>query len=156
MTSAKDALAALGIDPEEAIAVDQEKTKKSSRDDRICICGHAMSRHKADPYSGLVECIPSRMRCPCQNARPVLIAEDTRLFLRGTSGPKALHALIRGMAALAVADKECSWIETPKCDKCGTEEGPISPVPLTKNLKVASEATATNMLLCNTCLEEVR
>lgn len=156
MTSAKDALAALGIDPEEAIAVDKEKTKKATRDDRICICGHAVSRHKVDPYSGIIECIPSRMRCPCQTPRPVLIAEDTRLFLRGTTGPKSEHALVRGMAALAMAEKECSWIDEPKCDKCGTAEGPIFPVALTKNLKVAYEMTPINQLLCNACLEEVR
>ena len=156
MTSANDALAAMGIDPTEAIAIEQSKTKKVARDNRVCICGHAVARHKTDPYSGLMECNPSRMHCPCQTIRPVLEVEDTRLFLRGTSGPKNEHALVRGMTALAMSGKDAKWIEQPKCDRCDTGEGPIVPVPITKTNRVAYEATPLNAMLCNNCLEEIR
>ena len=156
MSNAKDALAALGINPDEAIEMDKKLTKKSVRDNRICICGHAIGRHKVDEYSALTECKPSRMYCPCQTERPVLQAEDTRMFLRQTTGPMSEHALIRGMAALVVADKEAKWIEDPKCDRCESNEGAVGPVPLTKNNKVAYEPSARNVFLCAKCLEEVR
>ena len=156
MTSAKDALAALGIDPTEAIAIEMSRTKKPVRDNRVCICGHAVARHKVDEYSGLMECKPSRLHCPCTNVRPVLEVEDTRLFLRGTSGPKNEHALVRGMTALAMSGKEAKWIEPPKCDRCDTAQGPIVPVPISKSNKVAYEATPLNAMLCETCLEDIR
>ena len=156
MTSAKDALSSIGIDLSEATKVDKKLTKKPSRDNRICVCGHAMARHKEDEYSGLTECKPSRMYCPCQTPRAVLEVEDIRVFLRQTWGPKAEHALVRGMVALAEADKEAKWIDDPLvCDKC-QKKGSVFPVPLTKNNKVAQEATAKNALLCDECIEELR
>lgn len=155
MTTARDALESLGIDVEEAIETDRRLMKKGPRDNRICVCGHAVARHKTDEFSGITECRPSRMYCPCETPRAVLEAEDTRMFLRQTNGPKSEHALVRGMVALVVAEKEAKWLDDPLlCDKCGNR-GNISPVPLTKNNRIAYEPSARNALLCETCIEEL-
>jgi hypothetical protein len=156
MTSAKDALSSMGIDLSEAIEADKKLTKKPKRDNRICVCGHAVARHKTDEFSGITECKPSRMYCPCDTPRAVLEAEDIRVFLRQTWGPKAQHALIRGLVALAEADKEAKWIDDPLlCDKCQTKAS-VYPVPLTSSNKIAEEATSRNALLCDNCIEELR
>lgn len=159
MTDARNALALLGIVAEEAVETDERLTRKPSRDKRICLCGHAVNKHSTD--AGLVMCTPSRYNCPCKNIRPVVEVEDTRLFLRKTSGPGAEHALTRGLAASFSADKGVEWIETPKCDKCGVEATPagdvrILPVAVTEYKTVSYEATGYDALLCETCLEDVR
>lgn len=153
MTTAKDALAALGLSADEAIEVDEKLKEKTTRDSRICICGHAVNKHLQT--NGIVMCTPSRMVCPCKNVRPVIEVEDTRLFLRKTTGPGFEHALVRGMAALAQAGKEARWLEDPKCDRCSTTEGRIVPVPITTGKSVAYEATGRDALLCEKCMEEI-
>ena len=156
MTTAKDALSSMGIDLSEAIEADRKLTKKPKRDNRICCCGHAVARHRTDEYSGITECKPSRMYCPCDTPRAVLEVEDTRVFLRQTWGPKTQHALIRGMVALAEADKEAKWINDPQlCDKCQSAET-VYPIPLTANNRIAEEASSKNALLCDSCIEELR
>lgn len=158
MTNARDALAMLGINADEAVEVDKTLTRKPSSDKRICLCGHGVSKHSSD--AGVVQCIPARWYCPCKNIRPVIEVEDTRLFLRKTSGPGAEHALTRGMAALYSADKGVEWIIDIKCDKCGIEATPagdvrITPVAVTEYKTVAYEATGFDALLCDSCLEEI-
>jgi hypothetical protein len=155
MTKATDALAALGISADEAIQADEmlkEKTK-INRDPRICLCGHASNKHLV--ANGVVMCNPSRMVCPCKNLRPVIEVEDTRKFLRKTTGPGIEHALVRGIAALAKEGKEARWIDTPKCDRCSTTDGKIVPVPITAGKTVAYEPTNHNALLCEKCLGEI-
>jgi hypothetical protein len=82
----------------EDVRTAEEKIKAQSRPDRdkrICACGHPLNSHTVGS-SGVVLCTPSRMICPCKNARPVLIAGDARKFLRKTMGPGPEHALARG------------------------------------------------------------
>lgn len=153
MTTAKDALAALGLSLDEAIEADQRLTEKKTRDPRVCLCGHAVNRHTI--VNGIVMCNPSRMSCPCKNCRPVIEVDDTRKFLRKTTGPGYEHALIRGIAALSEIGKSMKWIEPPKCDRCSTTEGRIVPVPVTAGKTVAYEATGRDALLCDKCLGEI-
>jgi hypothetical protein len=159
MTNARNALAMLGINAEEAVEADQALTRKPSSDKRICLCGHAINKHSTE--SGVIQCVPSRYYCPCKNIRPVVLVEDTRLFLRKTNGPGAEHALTRGLAASFSADKNVEWITEVKCDKCGVEATPagdvqISPVAVTEYKTVSYEATGFDALLYTTCLEEIR
>jgi hypothetical protein len=159
MTNARDALAMLGINAEEAVEVDQNLTRKPNSDKRICLCGHAINKHLVD--SGIITCTPSKLYCPCKNLRPVVLVEDTRLFLRKTNGPGAEHAFTRGLAASFSADKNVEWLETPKCDKCGIEATPagdvrISPAAVTEFKTLSYEATGYDALLCDNCLEEMR
>ena len=153
MTSAKDALAAMGIGLEEAIQADTRLKERQVRDPRICLCGHAINKHINE--NGIVLCTPSRMVCPCKCVRPVIEVEDTRKFLRKTTGPGVEHALVRGIAALADIGKEAKWIEPLKCDRCQATEGRIVPCPITEGKQVAYKATGRDALLCEKCMEEI-
>jgi hypothetical protein len=154
MTSAKDALAAMGISAEEAIEADKSQKDRKPRDARVCLCGHGMNRHTLP--AGVVYCKPSQLDCDCKNMRAVIEVEDTRLFLRKTNGPGLEHALVRGMSALANVGKEAKWIVPIECDKCKTTEGRIMPAPINKaSSTVARESTGYNALLCQTCIGEL-
>lgn len=156
--TAAAAIEELGLQPDEAIKVDRELTKRLPRDNRICICGHALSRHHSQ--DGVERCFPSRMACVCQKIRPVLEAEDTRVFLRKTSGPGFEHALIRGLASLTEKGKTAVWSVEPVCDKCGADrsQSPIMPVPLTFNGGVArseEQQSGLHALLCQDCITDL-
>jgi hypothetical protein len=154
MSTAKDALAAMGISVDEAHEADERLKDRPTRDPRFCLCGHAINKHTT--AAGVITCQPSRMFCPCKNIRAVVEVEDTRLFLRKTTGPGVEHALVRGISALAQVGKEAKWIEPPKCDRCSTTEGQIIPTPMNLHSKtVAYEATGVDALLCTTCREEL-
>lgn len=149
--TAVDALAAIGISPEEAIEADNESKKRGPRDQRICICGHGMSKHKE--YGGRIVCKPSTIYCLCKQNRPVLEVEDTRMFLRKTQGGGALHALSRGMSALIIAGKNAKWIVELRCDKCGSVDSIVTPVPVSETGQVRTDDTGYYGLLCQSCRE---
>ncbi len=154
MTTAKDALAALGISPEETTAIEEEMKNQSRRDPRICMCGHPMSRHSTDAGVGL--CSLPKSTCNCKFPTPALKVGDTRLFLRSTTGPGAEHALTRGIIALALAGKEAEWLVPVECNKCKTTDGKIIPVPLTDAMTVAYDSANRNFLLCEECMLGLR
>ena len=147
-----DALKAMGLSFEEVAAADKKlvaKTKSGGRDRRICVCGHAMTKHTV--YSGVVDCKPSALRCPCKKPRPVLEVDDTRVFLRKTEGSGAMHALARGMYSSIHAGKSVKWIIELACDRCGEKAENVIPVPVTQSGYGADEATGFDALLCPTC-----
>lgn len=152
MSDARSILAGMGLDPDEAIEADQRLKTKPKRDPRICVCGHAVNKHV--PESGA--CEPTRYKCPCRQMIPVLTVDDTRLFLRRTTGPGAEHALTRGIAALADSDKGCEWIEeTHKCFKCGGDDK-LRAVPTdSEGTKVKYEHSQFNILVCADCYSEM-
>lgn len=156
MSSAKEALELLGINVEDAIEADQARTRTPIRDPRICLCGHAVNKHNMD--TGEVQCVPSRYWCPCKKLRPVIQVEDTRLFLRKSNGPNQEHALIRGIAASVVNQKEVKWIVDIECDIChrGNDEVKIMPAPITEYKALSYEATGYDYLVCEDCLEKIR
>lgn len=148
----EEILHAMGISLEEAQRVDQElieKTRARRKDPRICLCGHAITKHNV--YAGLLECKPSAMICPCKKIRPILEADDTRLFLRKTEGAGVMHALNRGITAAITAGKEVRWLENLTCDKCKGSEGPIVPVPVTVNGTPMTYATGFDVMMCHSC-----
>lgn len=154
MSSATDALAALGMTTEEVTAIDSVlRTRPQKRDGRICLCGHGVTKHLVN--DGIVTCKPSKMDCPCKKVRPVIDAEDTRPFLRRTQGSGPMHALSRGLAALAVNGKEANWIIDLECDRCHEATNNLVPVPVTSTGFAVTEATGYDALLCATCREEV-
>lgn len=154
MSSAAEALAAMGMTTDEVSAIDSAlRTRPQKRDGRICLCGHGVTKHLVS--DGIVSCKPSKMDCPCKKVRPVIDAEDTRPFLRRTQGAGAMHALSRGLAALATNGKDASWIIDLECDRCKAKTNNLVPVPVTANGFAVSEATGYDALLCPTCREEV-
>lgn len=150
ISSAEEALRAIGLDPEDTIHTDQIMRKRTrKRDGRICICGHGAGRHQET--AGRQTCNPSAMKCPCRSFRPVLEVEDSRVFLRETLGPGKLHALSRGIAASMELNKKVEWIVELACDRCKDSEKIVTPIPLTENGYVANYPTAVTALLCHEC-----
>lgn len=155
--SALDALAKLGLTPEDVDRADVELAEQrkaiSAVNRHICACGHAMARHTIS--HGIVMCKPARMECPCKKARPVLLAQDTRMFIRKTAGGGAQHALTRGIRESLTKDKSVEWIIDLVCDRCGEENASIIPVPVTQGGTAVSRATGYDALLCPDCRVEV-
>ena len=155
MSSAKDALAAMGLDVENVLEIDNVlRTRPQVRDGRICLCGHGVTKHTV-AANGAVLCKPSKMTCPCRKVRAVIDAEDARPFLRRTQGAGPMHALSRGLAALAQSGKDAQWIIDLVCDRCGEYNESLIPVPVTQQGQATTEATGFDALLCPTCREEV-
>lgn len=98
-----------------------------SKDRRICICGHAMSRHHFNEYQNKHFCKPGQLACPCYTPRAVLEVPNTRYFMRKSLGSGAMHALSRGVAASIEAlgqeewDSRRKWLVEAKCDGCQKE-----------------------------------
>jgi hypothetical protein len=153
--SAQDALAMMGLTTEDVDDADAEllEKKKHGVDRQICACGHAMSRHTV--VHGAVFCKPARMECPCKHVRPVIETEDTRMFIRKTDGAGSAHALSRGIRAAAEKGKSVAWIVDLVCDRCGTANNRVVPVPVTQNGHATSHATGYDALLCPECRIEV-
>lgn len=157
MEDADAILASMGIDPNEAVAIDKkQKVERRRRDNRICICGHGMNRHSS--INGVTFCKPSALTCECKKSRPVLEADDTRYFLRRTNGPGTSHALVRGIAASGLKGIKVHWIEPPKCDRCQKTEGYIVPAPVLQaggRVHPEGESTGYDKFLCGDCLKEL-
>jgi hypothetical protein len=153
---ARKALEAMGISLEEAIEADaksRERLSSMARDPRICLCGHATARHTV--VNGVVFCKPSRMECPCKKVRPVLEADDTRKFLRRTTGSGALHALTLGIVSHAQTGKSVRWIVDLVCDRCGASDNNVVPAAVTQQGRATNSPTGFDALLCPTCRTEV-
>lgn len=147
--------AALGLAPEDVMAIDSalnSRPARAKRDHRINVCGHPIAR--ITNAAGIVYCKPTRMECPCKKIRPMLEVSDLRFFLRRTEGGGALHALTRGLAALEAAGGQAKWLEDLQCDRCGATEGGVVPVPVTANGIKVSRATGYDAMLCRVCREE--
>lgn len=148
--SAMDALAALGIDPDEVMEEYEATRPKTVRNGLICICGHPVARHTE--VAGVGVCTPSRMVCPCRTPRAVADSADVRLFQYRTDGSGIRHALIRGLTAVANAGKEAHWIVDLVCDnpECGSPTN-VVPVPVTSSGSPTDEPSPLNVFLCSEC-----
>jgi len=156
MEEIKDALALMGLTFEEVQEADKkivDKARAGGRDRRICVCGHAVSKHTT--YAGILTCKPSALLCPCKLVRPVLTCSDTRVFLRKTEGAGAMHALARGIYASLHSGKDVNWIIELQCDRCGSTKNNVVPVPVTQSGTSSSEATGFDKLLCPECRMEI-
>lgn len=126
-------LASMGIGEAE-IAESLDRIKNPiTRDDRICACGHGASRHDMVSYGGeRHECKPTRMYCHCRKFKPVLRAQDTRVFVCRSDGSMALHALQKGIAQSIKKGKSIEWIDEAcacaRCGRIGTQEVPVKPM----------------------------
>jgi hypothetical protein len=149
----KDAFSFFDFSIDEAREADDSLlSRPAERDGRICACGHPMARHTN--LGGIVLCKPTRMECPCKNARAVLDSDDVRGFLRKTAGGGPMHALGRGVQASLSKGVKVEWIVEMRCDRC-KKEGPVSPVPVTKTGFSVDYATGYDALLCADCREAV-
>jgi len=155
---AEKAMAVLGVTLEEIEQADVDKRKDGPRDQRICVCGHAVSKHTVVEGRGQVTCKPSAMHCPCKSLRPVLRTSDTRCFLRKTDGPGAEHALSRGMMEAVKRSKTIEWIVPIVCDRCEQPTDKVIPTPIaqgTAGVYKKNEPAAQNALLCRDCFTAI-
>lgn len=153
---ALEALAQIGMTVEEIKDAQKNYDQlgpKRDRDNRICVCGHRMSAHTVVAGAGF--CRPTKMECPCKNARPVIEAADTRCFNYKTSGSGGLHALSRGMLACVERGKSFRWIVPLVCDRCKKDADRLIPCAVSQRGQAMSYATGYDALLCEECRREV-
>ena len=131
---ALEALAAMGIEPETIDTHDISTVNRLGVDRRVCMCGHALDRHKAEATLGWdkpipilkwnnpndpFKCTPNAQSCSCRRLIPVLEVSNTKYFLKKTNGSGELHALTRGLRALAkVQNHIMKWLVEPTCVVC--------------------------------------
>lgn len=155
--SAEEALAMIGLTVDEVddadAALAEQRKVNASINRHVCACGHAIARHTVT--HGIVMCKPARMECPCKKARPVLLAQDTRLFIRKTEGGGAAHALSRGIRESITKGKAVEWLIELVCDRCGTSASNVTPVPVSQQGTSRTYATGYDALLCPDCRVEV-
>jgi hypothetical protein len=154
--SAQSALEALGVSLEEAVEIDQSLRRDKGNNKNICICGHPESRHSFHPERNRWVCATTRIGCQCKTLRSVLHSEDVRPFLCKTTGGAGLHALTRGITALALMDppKKITWTIELKCDSCGSSDSIVNVVPVTQQGVPTAYATGYDAFLCQDCREE--
>ena len=173
MSNPLDDLAAMGITAADVDARDTRQKKGGPIDRRICLCGHAINKHKIHmtpenpkgipwvegpvPPTGML-CRINAMNCSCKEPMPVLKVTDARSFLRTTEGAGATHALIRGLRSL-MPNATYEWLIDLECAKCGAagSENQIQPVPLTKLGKKTPDGKSQghDRFLCLKCREEI-
>jgi hypothetical protein len=151
MEEQQSALSALGLTSEQVQNVDKQlRDRPEIRDPRVCICGHSFHRHYL--AGGTTLCKPSKMKCKCTYPIYVLETNDTRAFLRKTSGSGAFHALSRGIAATEKRGKLIKWlIGVPiECFECGSTTG-VTVTPVSENKIPVEVESARNAFLCIEC-----
>ena len=145
----------------EAIAKYREVKLKKERNHKVCVCGHSVSYHTE--VGDRVVCSPAKMRsCRCTTVRPVVEAQNLRLFMCVTTGSGGDHALGKGITASEANGKEYSWIGTAgtKCDAClGDMEDwanrhILSIDPYTG--MVAERSTGVDKIVCTSCYLDIQ
>ena len=134
------------------------KAEPRTADRRICICGHAMSRHHFDKYDGRTHCKPGQLACPCLVERAVINVPNTRYFMRKSMGSGAKHALPRGIAASmeALGDdftENKTWLVDAECDFCHmpTKFYPVRVTPTGEILDDDANDEGVTAFMCNDC-----
>ena len=155
-SSAESALEALGISLEEATEVDKVFRQTRGNNRNVCICGHGETKHYFE--AGRWFCKPARLECKCRHLKTVLEAEDVRPFICKTTGGGKLHALSRGIAALALMDppKKITWTVDLYCDRCKNTDSVVTPVPVTEYGTPTTYPTGFDKFLCQSCRESIQ
>jgi hypothetical protein len=126
----------------------EEQAEAKNKSKQICICGHAAGFH--DFYNGSDFCTANKQNCKCIKKRLVVEAQDTRLFLRKTTGPGQFHALSQGIRAAEAAGQILKWIVPVECEACKSEVE-LSPVPVSDRGVILYEDKGLHALLCKEC-----
>lgn len=135
---------------EDVNAAEEETKKKQVKSKSICICGHADGFHDFSTSQGQDYCTANKSNCKCKKKQLVLTAQDTRMFLRKTTGPGPLHALAQGIRDAERAGNSIEWIGVPTCEPCGSTVD-LSPCPVSERGIILYEDKGYNALLCVNC-----
>ena len=120
----------------------------------VCSCGHSMNYHARVGEVSI--CTPAKMDCKCKVERPVLVADNLRMFLNNTSGVGVEHALGKGLVASVARKVNFSWVESPlRCDMCMGEMSEPIPVAVSLNDGMPTDkSTGVDKIVCMTCYVE--
>lgn len=147
-------LAKTGISLEEIQKVSAILKTTRLTDDRVCICGHTMTKHNK-ATNGVITCKPSALSCQCKRMHPVLKSDNIRPFMRKTSGHRMEHALMLGIAKCIEVGATFEWLADPLiCERC-KEETTVFPVCMTKEGYKTPYSVGFDALLCNDCFGKV-
>lgn len=153
-------MANFDLDLNEAQEINEVYAAPSRTNDRrICICGHAVSRHTHTKFNWV--CKPGALSCPCVEPRPVVRVPNTRYFMRKSIGSGVKHALVRGVAASIEAlgkeefEQNSEWLVPEQCDVCQKPTG-LYPVRLSNGpmlfpLDDEAEDQGVTGFLCAEC-----
>jgi len=141
--------AAFDFSVDEVEDVLEEAKKSKAKSKSICMCGHADGFHDSSA-SGEQYCTANKQNCKCVKKDLVLVAQDTRIFLRKTTGPGPQHALAQGIRDAEKAGQMLQWIGTPKCEPCGSTVD-LSPCPVSERGVILYEDKGINKWLCAEC-----
>jgi hypothetical protein len=147
------------LDYEEVLEAKEALLVTVRNDDRrICSCGHAMSRHKYNPFLNRHFCKPGAYSCPCLVQRPVMEVPNTKFFMRKSFGSGTKHALAMGYAASkeALGDdftENVKWLIPKACEVCGAETAyyPVRVTPTGEVLLNSDEDQGVTAFLCPSC-----
>lgn len=147
-------LAKTGISLEDIQKVSEILKTTRTKDNRVCVCGHTMSKHNR-AENGVITCRPSALSCLCKRMHPVLKSDNIRPFMRKTSGHRMEHALMLGIAKCIEIGATFEWLEDPlTCERC-KKETVVFPVCLTSQGFKAPDSMGYDHLLCDDCFGEV-
>jgi hypothetical protein len=144
----------------EAIALYREGKLNKVKNREVCVCGHSMAYHTE--VGDRVVCSPAKIRsCRCSVGRPVLEADNLRMFMSVTSGVGTEHALGKGLTASAANEHGVHWLggHGTKCDLCLGELGNTNRIPLALDPYTgmpAERSTGVDKILCMSCYLEVQ
>jgi hypothetical protein len=130
-----------------------QSTRIKSRE--VCVCGHSMNYHTDVPGRGSV-CAPARISsCRCAEGRPILEADNLRLFMYITTGTAEDHALGKGVNASRKRGAGFRFLENPlKCDGCLEVAQGVYPVAIDPDSqRLSNTSTRINKILCKTCFD---
>lgn len=128
-----DLFDSLGITEEDIKESDRRQKIRGRTDQRVCMCGHGMSKHKFVTDVALWSCRPNAYSCPCKVPVAVMEVSNIKPFLRKTIGGGLLHALFAGLQGMRELDKESTFkpLIPWECAFCATTVN-VQPQPLTK------------------------
>jgi hypothetical protein len=145
------------LSPYSAEAIRQFKEEREGgrkkRVREVCACGHSMNYH-TEMVDGSIMCKPAQIPCNCKNAKPVLEAENLRLFLHSTNGVGNLHALGRGIVSSLTRGVSFRWLNGGLCQSCGAEESELWPISLNDQAKPLEKSGPINVVVCQGCYVE--
>lgn len=150
---------ALPVSPMSSEAVETYKSNLGkgltarTRSREVCACGHSMNCHAFVDGRDVWMCSPARIDCKCTGPKPVLEAENLRLFLKSTTGVGAEHALGKGIVSSLARESAVTWLEeATRCDVC--LEVMEFPIPISIDVatgRVTDTSSSVTKIVCVSC-----
>jgi hypothetical protein len=83
----------------------------------------------------------------------VLETDDLRPFAFNTSGMGKKHALSKGLYSLDRNGRSARWLIDLICFKCNGSSTYVTPVALTRDMRISDSSGQDNAFLCDGCIQ---